>query len=365
MKRHAGEFLVIGIPGVTVDENTRSLIREIQPGGFILFGRNIKAPQQLRDLIDDLRSLCTVEPVITIDQEGGRVSRLKEIGAEPPSIKQLRDKGEDSLFTRHGELTGKLLRLFGFNLNLCPVLDVSFDDEADNSLKNRTFGKTAEQVTQYAKAFATAMRKEGILTSGKHFPGYSAAGVDPHHELPTIPRTRKELEACEWIPYRNLQEQLDTIMIGHARYLDLDPTGIASSLSAPIIRGILHQEWNYQGCVISDDMDMGAILNEYGFDEAFKKALEAGNDLILLCHRTEMALQARQILETVAEPIKQQAWERIDRLRAKFVKPDSFSIEQWKVLDSQVMDLRVSTLGADQAMTRSNDDGKRSPVEVY
>jgi beta-N-acetylhexosaminidase len=154
-------------------------------------------------------------------------------------------------------------------------------------------------------------------------------------------------------------------MIGHARYLDLDPSGTASSLSAPIIRGILHKEWNYQGCVISDDMDMGAILNEYGFDDAFKMALEAGNDLILLCHRTEKAVDARRILETVAEPLKQEAWKRIDQFRAKLAKPYDFSIEQWQKLDSQVQDLRVSTLGAEHAQTRSADDGKRSPVEVY
>lgn len=364
-QRHAGEFLVIGIPGATVDPSTQSLIQEIQPGGFILFGRNIKSPQQLRDLIDHLRSLVPFEPVITIDQEGGRVSRLKEIGSEPPSIKQLRDRGETSLFQKHGELTGKLLRLFGFNLNLCPVLDVSFDDEADNSLKNRTFGKNPEQVILFASFFAQAMRKEGILSCGKHFPGYSAAGVDPHHELPTIPRTRAELENCEWIPYRKLQQDLDSIMIGHARYLDLDPSGTASSLSSLIIRKILHDEWKFNGCVISDDMDMGAILNEYGFDEAFQKALEAGNDLILLCHRTEKAVDARRALEKVSEPIKQVAWSRIDQFRAKLAAPAPFSIEAWKSLDQQVMDLRAATLGADQAHTRSADDGKRSPVEVY
>ena len=104
------------------------MLRRVQPGGFILFGRNIKTPEQLRKLIDDLRDLSAVEPVITIDQEGGRVSRLRLIGEEPPNAQQLRDRGNPELVRRHGELTAKLLRLFGFNLDLCPVLDLSFDD---------------------------------------------------------------------------------------------------------------------------------------------------------------------------------------------------------------------------------------------
>ncbi len=362
---HAGDFLIIGVPGPVLDDVTRKLIREVEPGGFILFGRNIKGPQQLRDLIDELRSLSVREPVITVDQEGGRVSRLKEIGSEPPSIKQLRDKGEKALFREHGVLTGKLLRLFGFNLNLCPVLDVSFDDEADNSLKNRTFGKTPEQVIQYARIFTEGMRGEGILSCGKHFPGYGAAPVDPHHELPEVPRTRKQLEECEWIPFREMLKELDTVMIGHARYWDLDATGKASSLSAPVIRGVLRDEWGYDGCVISDDMDMGAILNEYGFEESFRMAVEAGNDMILLCHRTEKVAEARAALELLPAKIKEEAWGRIEKLRAKLAKPEVFSLESHRKLDAAVMNLRVATLGKEAAARRSSEDGKRSPVEVY
>lgn len=182
-----GQYLIIGVPGAELDAETRHAIEEIQPGGFILFGRNIKSPVQLRTLIDDLRASVRHEPVITIDQEGGRVSRLKEIGSEPPSAVQLRNKGDLALITEHGRLTGRLLRLFGFNLDLCPVLDVSFDDDADNSLKNRTYGRDPEEVIRCAGAFNKALRAEGILSCGKHFPGYSAAAVDPHHDLPRSP----------------------------------------------------------------------------------------------------------------------------------------------------------------------------------
>lgn len=156
-----GQLLLTGVPGVTLDLATADTFRRIQPGGFILFGRNIESPAQLRKLIDDLRALCSVEPIITIDQEGGRVSRLKLIGNEPPNANQLRDNGDLDLIRRHGSITARLLRIFGFNLDLCPVLDISFDDDADNSLRGRCYGNNVEQVIRNAGAFNEAMRGGG------------------------------------------------------------------------------------------------------------------------------------------------------------------------------------------------------------
>jgi beta-N-acetylhexosaminidase len=360
-----GQFLIMGVPGGVLDADTRQVIKEIQPGGFILFGRNIQSAQQLRQLTEELRGSVQLEPIITIDQEGGRVSRLKEIGNEPPSAKQLRDKGDASLIEWHGRLTGQLLRLFGFNLDLCPVLDVSFDDEADNSLKNRTYGMTATDVIRFAGAFNRGLRSEGILSCGKHFPGYSAAAVDPHHNLPIIDRSAADLTACEWQPYRAIQAELDTIMVGHVRNTHLDPAGTASSLSRPMVQGILREQWNYQGCVITDDMDMGAILNEYGFADSMRRAIEAGNDLILLCHRVAMAREAAEVLAQLPEAVTAPARERIARLRNKLAKPSDFSLERHAALDAEVYRLREATLGIEAAKSRSTDTGKRSPVEVY
>src|SRR5881394_1918416 len=157
-----GQLLLVGVQGLELGVDEAKLLRRVQPGGFILFGRNIKTPGQLRKLIDDLRSLSLIEPIITIDQEGGRVSRLRLIGNEPPNAQQLRDKGEIGLIGRHGDITGRLLRLFGFNLDLCPVLDISFDDNADNSLRGRCYGRTPEEVIKNAEAFNDALRAAGV-----------------------------------------------------------------------------------------------------------------------------------------------------------------------------------------------------------
>src|SRR5437764_3028089 len=221
-----GQLILTGVPGARLDAEAEKLFRRIQPGGFILFARNIESPLQLRKLIDELRSLSKIEPIITIDQEGGRVSRLRLIGNEPPNAQQLRDNGDVELIRQHGNVTGRLLRLFGFNLDLCPVLDISFDDEADNSLRGRCYGKTVEQVVRNAGAFNDAMRGQGIASCGKHFPGYSAATVDAHHDLPKIDRMRAELDREELAVFRSFIGRgaslklpiVDSMMICHGWY---------------------------------------------------------------------------------------------------------------------------------------------------
>src|SRR5438093_1912156 len=210
-----GQLIMTGVPGKELDAKTADLFRRVQPGAFILFGRNIETPAQLRKLIDDLRDLSETEPIVTIDQEGGRVSRLRLIGSEPPNAQQLRDKDNVDLIRRHGAITGRLLRIFGFNLDLCPVLDISFDDEADNSLRGRCYGNDVAQVVRNAGAFNDALRGEGVLSCGKHFPGYSRAPLDAHHELPTIGLARAELDAHELAVFRHFAGALDSMMIGH------------------------------------------------------------------------------------------------------------------------------------------------------
>ena len=360
-----GRYILMGVPGTELDSSTAAIIRQVQPAGFILFGRNIKTPAQVRKLVDDLRGEVTHDPVITIDQEGGRVSRLKECGAEPPSAKQLRERGDVGLIERHGRLTGEILRLFGFNLDLAPVLDVSFADDLDNSLKNRTWGLTTDEVIRNAGAFNRALREQGVLSCGKHFPGYSRAAVDPHHELPVVTRTRAELEAGEWRPFRALAPEIDAFMIGHANYPALDDSGVPSSLSRKIIQGLLREEWGYRGIVISDDLDMGAIVGHYGVADSVIRAVEAGNDLLLLCHRPELIPEAAKALENIS-PVRAGAAEKqITALLENLQQPGKFSVEAHAELDRQIQQLRVDTLGEELAAQRSVDDGKRSPVETF
>jgi beta-N-acetylhexosaminidase len=362
---HLGQLLLTGVPGYELDPATAKIFREIQPGGFILFGRNIQSPGQLRKLIDDLRDLSDVEPIITIDQEGGRVSRLKLLGNEPPNAQQLRDKGDPELILRHGHITGRLLRIFGFNLDLCPVLDISFDDEADNSLRGRCYGRNVEEVIRNAGAFNDGLRAEGILSCGKHFPGYSRAPLDAHHELPVIELKREELEAHELAVFRHFADKVDSMMIGHANYPLIDLQKTPTSLSRFIITGMLRGNLEFNGLVMTDDLDMGAILNHFGLEETIRLAIEAGNDLAMICHRIECVQQAYSFLPKVHSLSLDRALESVAEFKKKLVPPDPFSEEEFQRRDAEVWDLRVATLGAEAAKQRSPEDGKRSPVEIY
>src|SRR5262249_55164778 len=308
-----GQLILCGVPGKELDGETAQLFRKVQPGGFILFGRNIESASQLRKLIDDLRDLSNVQPIITVDQEGGRVSRLRLIGSEPPNAQQLRDKDDVELMRRHGDSTGRLLRLFGFNLDLCPVLDISFDDDADNSLHGRCYGKTVEQVVRNAAAFNEAMRGQGIASCGKHFPGYSAAASDAHYQLPRIDRTREQLDQYELAVFREFigrdappgrpdgaapgpYRVVASMMICHGWYPCFEPTRTPATLSRRIITDLLRNELGFAGLIMTDDLDMGAILTGYRLEDTIRLTIAAGNDLAMICHRIPEIENAHRIL---------------------------------------------------------------------
>lgn len=366
-EKRLGQLLLMGVPGTEMTPELAERLRRLQPGGYILFGRNIQSPDQVRRLIDDLRDLSETEPIITIDQEGGRVSRLRLIGQEPPNAQQLRERGDRSLIKKHGSLTGRLLRLFGFNLDLCPVLDISHDDNADNSLKGRCYGTTADQVIDFAGTFNRSLRKEGILSCGKHFPTYGSADVDPHELLPVIELSRERLEKEEVAPFRALLPELDSLMIGHAWFPAFDPERRwPSSLSHNIITRFLRWQLGYEdGLVMTDDLDMGAILNEVSFEQTIQEAVKAGNDLCMICHRVEMVEQAREHLKAVPEPQLNDALRRIERFKGRMARPKKWSMEEFEAINREIWELRVATLGEERARITSVEDGKRSPVELY
>jgi beta-N-acetylhexosaminidase len=365
MTTDLGQLLLVGVPGPTLDPDTAALVRRVQPGGFILFGRNIQSPEQVRRLIDDLRDLSTVEPVITIDQEGGRVSRLRLIGEEPPNAQQLRDRGDAALVRRHGELTARLLRLFGFNLDLCPVLDISFDDEANNSLRGRCYGRTVAEVVALAGEFNAALRAGGILSCGKHFPGYSMAGEDPHYGFPSVARSRAELEAHELAVFRHFVPLVDSMMIGHVHYAALEATVRPASLSPAMVTGLLREELGFAGLVMTDDLDMGAILNTGSFEDTLALALAAGNDLLMICHRVELLEQARDVLRGQPVGLRDVALARVAAFKERMQPATAFSRGEFDAINREIWDLRVAVLGEERARERSAETGSRSPVERY
>jgi beta-N-acetylhexosaminidase len=369
-----GQLIMTGVPGKELDEKTARLIRKVKPGAFILFGRNIESAPQLRKLIDDLRNLSEIEPIITVDQEGGRVSRLRLIGGEPPNAQQLRDKNDIELIRRHGDITGRLLRLFGFNLDLCPVLDISFDDDADNSLRGRCYGKTVDQVVHNAGAFNSALRGHGIASCGKHFPGYSAAGSDAHYELPQIDRTREQLDQNELAVFREFvgsdgrvhgPYHVDSMMICHGWYPCFEPEKTPATLSRPIVTDLLRNELGFDGLVMTDDLDMGAILTGYRLEDTISLGIAAGNDVAMICHRIPEIENVQRILATLPQDQIDRALESVARFKERLTPPDEFSEEAFRKIDDEIWDLRVAVLGEERARQVTSQSVQRSPVEMF
>ena len=359
-----GQLIMTGVPGKELDAETARLFRRVQPGAYILFGRNLENGTQLRKLIDDLRDLSDIEPIITIDQEGGRVSRLRRIGNEPPNAQQLREKNDIDLIRRHGDITGRLLRLFGFNLDLCPVLDISFNDDAENSLHGRCYGKDVEQVVRNAGAFNEAMREQGIASCGKHFPGYSAASSDAHFQLPRIGRTREELDLNELAVFRRFVRDVDSMMICHAWYPCFEPQPTPATVSRRIVTELLRNEFGFDGLIMTDDLDMGAILTAYRLDDTIRLCLEAGNDIMMLCHRVPEIETVLRILGTLPSDQIERALQHVGDFKKNLSPPQKFSESGFREINQEIADLRTAAVGEEEA-GRVVTERQISPVERF
>ncbi|CAF0699048.1 Beta-hexosaminidase [Candidatus Methylacidithermus pantelleriae] len=363
---HGGQFLIIGVPGPTLDPEFEKLVLSLQPAGFILFARNITGARQLRTLTDQLRALLPYPPFFCLDQEGGRVARLKTIGTEPPSAEELGRARDPGLVRQHGELTGQLLRYFGFNWNLAPVLDLTPDHGQPNSLQGRTFGKDPQAVALLARAFVEGQARWSVLSCGKHFPGYTPARLDPHFELPQVDRSIEELEAWEWRPFASLIHELPTLMVAHIANPKLDPEGLPATLSSRVIEECLRKRLGFGGCVVTDDLDMGAITRHFPLEEAASRALQAGADFLLLCHSfLTTAEKIAAALEKLPSAMLEERAARIERLRARLPEPIPFSHEDCASCNDKIAQLREEVRKRGGEGKESGGDTFSSPVEGY
>jgi len=365
-----GQLLLLGIKGTKLSPNERRILTKIQPGGFVLFSRNVESPQQVRALTDSLREICNDEPLICIDQEGGRVTRTKEIGNTPPSAHQLRMAGKPESIAWHGILTADLLSQLGCNMNLAPVLDISYDDELDNALRGRCYGGNSQEVITNAGIFNRNLRRRKMLSCAKHFPSCGLANVDPHHQLPVTDKSVEDLLASDLLPYTALGPEMDAILTCHTHFSSIDPDtpGLPASLSSNCITKLLRNQLGYDGLIMTDDLDMGAIINTYGRGPDVKMAILAGNDLAMICHQTDTAEQALKSLQELPHHIIDDSLQRIEKLKRKksFPKPVSFDEKRWTQINDDVMNLRIEVLGEELAKDQSNDfANSRSPVEDY
>jgi len=326
-----GSLLLLGISGPELTPGEADLFRKLQPAGYILFSRNIVSAVQTRKLTDDLRDLSYDTPIIAIDQEGGRVTRTKEIAPAAPSAPALAARADYGLIADAAVLTADLLRLLGVNLNFAPVLDLDHFPENQNALRGRCWGRDPQRVIDFAGHWNRWQRKRHMAGCGKHFPACGRALSDPHHDLPSSPATIEELLREDVLPYTALMPELDAVMLAHVEFPNIDPE-FPASLSPRMIRRFLRDQLGFdRHLVLTDDLDMGAIASRYGRGEDVKLAITAGNDLALICHRTDTAEAAARAIAELPHWMTEEARDRIEGFRRKKLhEPLVWSDRKWQ-----------------------------------
>src|SRR5919202_3905955 len=240
LEQQIGQLLYIGLPGAELDAETRALVEYVMPGGVIIFGRNVAAPEQLRGLLDGVRLLVPVEPMFGIDQEGGLVDRLRKICTPMPAARTIRQHGDLAAARALGRITGEVLRMLGFNLNFAPVMSIMTEDRdlLSNGLYSRSYGRSPGEVLGYTNIYIRGLQGTGCLGCLKHFPGIGAGEVDTHDEMAIVHLSHDDLLAQDLAPYIELFQREDdrvrAVMVSHGGFPNIDiRQGIAGGLLEP------------------------------------------------------------------------------------------------------------------------------------
>jgi beta-N-acetylhexosaminidase len=292
LRRQIGQLLIAGFDGQQPPAELKSLAREFGLGGVILFARNVGEPEQVAELAFEASRLVPDLPVwVSVDQEGGRVARLKAPFTEWPPMATLGRSGDTRLAERFARALATELKAVGVTLDYAPVVDVHTNPK-NPVIGDRALGTTAHDVARLGGAIIRALQREGIAACAKHFPGHGDTSADSHLELPLVDQPPERLRELEFEPFRAaIAEGVATIMTAHVLVPSLDEER-PSTLSARIVTGILRQELKFDGVILSDDLEMKAIASQYAVPSAAVMAVEAGCDGLLICsgnHETQVA----------------------------------------------------------------------------
>lgn len=356
LNEKVGQLFFIGIAGDRIDSDTEKLLADIQPGGVCLFSRNIRDARDTRTLLDEIQRLSSIEPFLSLDQEGGLVDRLRRLLTPMPAPGQIKT-GVDS--SRLAKIIAEVVRILGFNMNFAPVVDVITEQRVKfaNGLHSRAFGNSPQEVVDLAGEFLRVLQADGCMGCIKHFPGLGASEVDSHEELPAVTVSAEEFEAVDIFPYKRLFQagDINAVMIAHAVYprynlQEADQNGklLPSSLSFNIVTTLLRKELGFEGLVLTDDLEMGAIVKNYGIGEASVLAILAGEDMVSICAGADAISEGHAAVTDavnagrISEERLNQSLERIFAAKSKLQKPLSFSIDRLDTLSLEITELNQS-----------------------
>ena len=360
IEQQVGQFFFIGLPGTELDDDSRAVIREVQPGGVIIFGRNVESPQQLRSLLDDVGELIPTPPLFGIDQEGGLVDRLRKIFTPMPSARTIRQHGDLAAARTLGRVTGEVLRMLGFNLNFAPVMSIMTDDRdlLSNGLYSRSFGRSPGEVLGYSTVYMRGLQGTGCLGCLKHFPGIGAGEVDSHEEMPIVKLSHDDLIAQDLAPYIELFQRRDDrvrcVMVSHGGFPNInikeEITGgllEPASLNYSIVTELLREELGYQHLVVTDDLEMGAIARHCEIEEAVVRAFNAGEDMLLICADPDKILRGHRSLlaaireERISQERVRASLRRISSMKAITAPPLPLDHDRFQVLSEEIKNLNA------------------------
>ena len=298
VEERLGQRLMVGFDGDCFNGNLKYMIDTLKIGGVILFTRNVKTPQQLGELCGSIQAYaaeCGLPPLfISIDQEGGPVARLKAPFSEFPGNSSMRSTDDAIDFA---QTTADELKAVGINMNMAPVMDVP-PSEMNSIMANRAFGDSPAKVSEYGCLVIDHMQRKGIMAVSKHFPGIGRTTIDSHVERPISDVRLPDLAAWDLVPFAAAIEQgVAGMMLSHILYPAIDAQWPAS-LSQLIARDLLRDRMGFKGLIITDDLDMGAIVKHYDVSTAINRIMWADIDIALICHQSPKIEQAFQSLLT-------------------------------------------------------------------
>ncbi|HEY5163246.1 MAG TPA: beta-N-acetylhexosaminidase [Terriglobales bacterium] len=300
LRQQVGQLLLMGFEGVECSARLRSTFASLQPGGIILFKRNITGAEQTWKLLREAQ-VCIQQPAfLCVDVEGGTVDRLKDVIAPAPAAAEVFATGNRKLFRKHGRILGDECRALGFNVDFNPVVDIGFEPSRP-VLTSRTVSDDPEDVVTFAREVLRGMSEAGVIGCGKHFPGLGEANLDTHKELPSISKPAKKLWNEDLFPYRKLHKQMPIIMVAHAAYPSVTRDNAPASLSKKWMVDILRKKIGFRGVVMADDLEMGGVLATASIEDAAVETLKAGSDLFPICHNAEKAWSCYEAVLSAAE----------------------------------------------------------------
>jgi beta-N-acetylhexosaminidase len=300
LRRDVGQLLILGFDGTGIDSKLRTTLSTLQPGGVILFARNIEEPKQTWRLLLDSQAATRIPMFRCVDLEGGTVDRLKKVIAPAPSVEQVFATGNRKLFRMHGNILGLEARALGFNTDFAPVFDLGFA-ASRSVLTSRTASSDPKETISYAREFLKGLKASKVLGCGKHFPGLGEGNLDSHHEMPLVQKSWQAMWAEDLLPYRELRAQVAFVMVAHAAYPEVTNNKLPASLSRKWMQDVLRKKIGYRGLIISDDLEMGGVLSTGEIEDVAVETLRAGADMFLVCHNQELVWRGFEAVLRAAE----------------------------------------------------------------